>query len=326
MTQHDLTSSPSLVPLYAKAALMGPLHRIPGGGGGSSLPDSTYTLSDVVIEPDHLVAYQRVCGLRVTDVLPPTYLHILAFPLSMALMTERAFPFPLIGLVHVNNTITVRRPVRADETVSLTVHAGNLRPHPAGQQLDLLAEVQAGDEPVWSGVSTYLRRGAPSEHVAKPQRKQLDPQEGPLTMLRVAENIGRRYAAVAGDRNPIHLHALAAKGFGFPTAIAHGMWLAARVLAGLEGRLPDSLVHDVAFKTPVPLPSTVAIASVGSDAGWDLDVRSARNGKPHLTGTVRPLGLIGHRPHRLPVAGGHVAPGVVTLARRWSVGPLSGQL
>ncbi|MBE7188166.1 MaoC/PaaZ C-terminal domain-containing protein [Jatrophihabitans endophyticus] len=283
MTAHELTSSPSLLPLYAKAAATGPLHR------GTELPDSTYTLGDVTIDRDHLVAYQRVCGFRVADVLPPTYLHILAFPLSIALMTEQAFPFPLVGLVHVNNTITARRPVRADEPVSFTVRADNLRPHPAGHQLDLLAEARVGDEPVWSGVSTYLRRGTPPEGTEKPERRELDPQAGPLTTLRVPENIGRRYAAVAGDRNPIHLHALAAKAFGFPTAIAHGMWLAARVLAGLEGRLPDALVHDVSFKTPVPLPSTVSIASVPVDGGWDLDVRSARNGKPHLAGTVRPI-------------------------------------
>ena len=280
MSTRELTSSASLLPLYAKAALTGPLHR------GAALPDSSYLLSDVTIDRDHLVAYQRVCGFRVTDVLPPTYLHVLAFPLSIALMTEQAFPFPLVGLVHVNNTITAPRPVRADESVSFTVRADNLRPHPAGRQLDLLAEAHVGDEPVWSGVSTYLRRGGSTEASEKRARTELAPQAGPLTTLRVPENIGRRYAAVAGDRNPIHLHALAARAFGFPSAIAHGMWLAARVLAGLEGRLSDSLVHDVAFKTPVPLPSTVAIASVPSEDGWGLDVRSAKNGKPHLAGRI----------------------------------------
>ena len=101
------------------------------------------------------------------------------------------------------------------------------------------------------------------------------------------DDIGRRYAAVSGDRNPIHLHGLAAKAFGFRSAIAHGMWLKARALAALQGRLPEAMTVEVAFKTPVFLPSTIAVAATAAAAGWDLDVRNAGRGKPHLTGTVR---------------------------------------
>ncbi len=107
-----------------------------------------------------------------------------------------------------------------------------------------------------------------------------------MSLVRVPDDIGRRYGAVSGDRNPIHLHALTARAFGFPSAIAHGMWLKARTLAALEGRLPDACTVDVAFKTPVFLPSTVAIAAAPSASGWALDVRNAKSGKPHLTGTV----------------------------------------
>ncbi len=104
---------------------------------------------------------------------------------------------------------------------------------------------------------------------------------------RVPADIGRRYAAVSGDRNPIHLSKLTARLFGFPRAIAHGMWLAARTLAVLEGRLPDAGTVDVAFKAPVLLPSTIAIGARQVEGGWALDVRSARSSKPHLRGSVR---------------------------------------
>ena len=276
-----LTSAPSLGPLYAKAGLFGQLHR------GSTLPDSVYTLGDQTIDADHLLAYQKVCGFRVTDVLPPTYLHVLAFPVSVALMTERAFPFPLIGMVHVANSITVHRPVRADETVSFTVRAADLRPHPAGRQLDLLASAAIDGEEVWSGRSTYLRRGgAPKSSDPKPPKQLVEPL-GATSQVKVPDDIGRRYGAVSGDRNPIHLYGVTAKLFGFPSAIAHGMWLKARTLAALEGRLPAAYTVDVAFKTPVLLPSTIAISAAAANQGWTLDVRNARNGKPHLTGTIR---------------------------------------
>ena len=87
----SLTSSPSLGRLYARAAFTGPLHR------GNTLPDSVYALADQAIDPARLAAYQRICGFRVSDDLPPTYLHVLAFPLSVALMVEQSFPFPLLS-------------------------------------------------------------------------------------------------------------------------------------------------------------------------------------------------------------------------------------
>jgi hypothetical protein len=277
----ELTSPPSLLPLYAKAAATSPLHR-----GGESLPDSVYTLTDQRIDAAHLASFQQVCGYRVTDVLPPTYLHVLAFPLSVALMTERAFPFPLVGMVHVNNSITLARAVRADEAVDFEVRAAELRPHPAGRQFDLLAQATVEGEVVWSGRSTYLRREKSSGEKKSEKRPELDPQTGAASIVRVPAHIGRRYGAVSGDRNPIHLHNLTAKAFGFPSAIAHGMWLKARTLATLEGRLPDAFTVDVAFKLPVLLPSAVSVAAAQQNEGWTLDVRNAKSGKPHLAGTV----------------------------------------
>jgi hypothetical protein len=158
----ELTAAPSLGPLYARAAMTGPLHR------GGDLPDSVYTLAGVGVDRAHLAEYQRVCGFRTTDELPPTYLHILAFPLSVALMVEQRFPFPLVGTVHVNNAITVERPVTADETFALTVTSEALRPHPAGQQFDIVAKATVGGETVWSGRSTYLRRGGAKASEQRP--------------------------------------------------------------------------------------------------------------------------------------------------------------
>jgi acyl dehydratase len=278
----ELRSPPSLAPLYARAAITGPLHR------GESLPDSVYALGARPIDARHLAAYQRVCGFPVTDELPPTYLHVLAFPLSVALMVEQAFPFPLVGLVHVANSITVGRPVRAGEEVSFTVRAADLRPHPAGRQLDLVAQARVGDETVWSGRSTYLRRGGKPDGSPKRATRAAEAVPAPPAgaVIRAPENVGRRYGAVSGDRNPIHLHALTAKAFGFPRAIAHGMWLQARTLATLEGRLPDAFTVDVQFKTPVLLPSAIEVSTARVGSGWSLDVRGATSGKPHLSGAV----------------------------------------
>ena len=103
----------------------------------------------------------------------------------------------------------------------------------------------------------------------------------PAATWRVDAATGRRYAAVSGDVNPIHLYPWTARAFGFPRAIAHGMWTAARALAALEGRLPEALSYDVTFGKPLLLPSTVELRTRAVDGGWDVDVRS------HLTGAIR---------------------------------------
>ena len=99
--------------------------------------------------------------------------------------------------------------------------------------------------------------------------------------------MGRRYAAVSGDVNPIHLNPLAARLFGFRRAIAHGMWLKARCLAAFEGRLPDALTAEVEFKSPLLLPSTVDFTSHPQDGDWTFAVAEARSGRPHLNGSIQ---------------------------------------
>ncbi|SFJ52098.1 MaoC like domain-containing protein [Amycolatopsis sacchari] len=275
----ELKAAPRLAPLYAKALLP--------SRGGDTLPDAEYVRRDVEFDPRHVAAYDQVCGFRFGDELPATYPHMLAFPLQMALMTRPDFPFPLLGMVHVANRITQHRPVRLGDTVSVRVWAENLRPHEKGRQFDVLSEVSTSDSVVWTEVSTYLRRGGGGEKSA-PGKQLAAPS--PNAIWRVPSDIGRRYAEVSGDRNPIHLHPLTAKLFGFPSAIAHGMWTKARVLAAFEGRLPDAYTVDVRFKLPVLLPAKVAFTSWQTETGWAFELWNARKPKPHLEGTISPPG------------------------------------
>jgi acyl dehydratase len=168
----------------------------------------------------------------------------------------------LLGAVHIENRITVSRPIALDETLDVSVWAEALRPHRRGRQVDLVSEVSVAGRVVWHGVSTYLSRG--SEHPEAPSSEPpaLDSLAGVSTgpTWRLGEGTGRSYAAVSGDWNPIHVHALAARPLGFPTAIAHGMYSYARVLAALGPRLPESgLTSRVWFRKPVRLPSTVRV-------------------------------------------------------------------
>jgi acyl dehydratase len=276
MTVKELHDAPSLPSLYAKALLP--------HGGGETLPETVYVRPDIEVAAGHLAAYNQVCGFRLADELPATYPHLLVFPLQLALMTERAFPFPLLGLVHVANRITRHRPVRLGERYTARVRAGNLRQHEKGRQFDLVSELSTEDCPVWTEVGTYLRREGGSGGSDR-RRDQLTAPV-PTAVWRVPPDIGRRYAEVSGDRNPIHLHPLTARPFGFRSAIAHGMWTKARALAAFEGRLPDSYTVDVRFKLPVPLPAKTAFTAWRDGDGWAFELWDSRKPRPHLEGVI----------------------------------------
>ena len=253
-------------------------------GDGSTVPMVEYRAEDRRLDLVRLARYQRLCGFAVSSAVPSTFVHVQTFPLSMALMGAPDFAFPLLGLVHVHNRITQLRPLDAAETLDLRVWAGHLRDHPAGRQVDIEAEASVAGETVWRGVSTYLHRTHPP--AARPDRTDAPPPPPAVAYWRLAADLGRRYAAVSGDRNPIHLSRLSARAFGFPRAVAHGMWLNARILGAVESRLPAAYTVDVAFKTPTFLPSGVAFDANRTDDGWRLGLRNARSGKPHLAATV----------------------------------------
>jgi acyl dehydratase len=256
--------------LYARI-LLGAVRRRP-----SELPPDELTRT-VEVDRDALAAYDRVCGFRLRDELPATYPHVLAFPLAMELMASGSFPFSPLGLVHIGNRIDQLRPIGAGEPLDLRVWAERLAPHDRGTQFELAAEAAAGGEVVWRDRSTYLHRetaGGAGKDGSEPP-----PASAVWT---VPGDIGRRYARVSGDANPIHLHALTAKALGQPTAIAHGMWTKARCLAALEGSLPAAFAVDVRFKRPLRLPARAAF----SYADGAFAVHDARSGAPHLEGRV----------------------------------------
>jgi acyl dehydratase len=294
-----LESSPSILPLYARAALpMIPgaslLPFVPGGGG--EIPDGLdLELAGVTAEAADVAAYAKVCGFTLRDTLPPTYPHMLAFPLHMAVMSDGSFPFGAVGLVHVENSIAQKRPIGIDEEMTIRVRPTKLQPHPKGKTFSLETEVLVDGTVVWESTSTMLRRGGSSNGEAPKKGKStkgfdsLDAAAPSSAEWKLAGDLGRRYAGVSGDRNPIHMHSLTAKPLGFPGAIAHGMWTKARALAQLGSELPDSFEVEVRFRKPILLPARVLFAEQDSGKEILFAIRDAKKGTPHLDGHVRPL-------------------------------------
>ncbi len=307
MATVELDALPDLGGLLAGAAwsaLPGPLGSSAGDDAGAGLPDTHVVVRGIPIDLDDTADYADVCGFRLRSAVPVTQPHLLGFPLGVWLMTRHDFPFSLLGLVHVANRIDAHDHVHVGDEVDVTARLGGLRAHDRGTAFDTVVEVARGGRVVWSSTSTYLRRGSAPEGLDVDGADRRDGDAGPTFAVATAPDattvdpttltftatwslpgdLGREYGSVSGDRNPIHLSAVSAKAFGFPRAIAHGMWTTAASLAGL-GELPRPCAIDVAFKKPVLLPGRVVYATERRGDGWALGLRN-RDGLPHLAGVV----------------------------------------
>lgn len=247
------------------------------------LPSRAVVVEDLAQDERRAADYARLTGFGVGDVVPATWLHVLTFPLQAHLMAQPDFPFPLAGIVHVTNDITMHRPVRVDERLRLRVEATDLASHRKGATFDLVGRIHVGDELVWEGRSNYLATGAKLDG-DPPATERLTAPEVPASQRwRLPANLGRQYAKVSGDTNPIHLSPLTSRLFGFPRPIIHGMWTHSRALAAFGGQLPGAYRVRVQFTKPILLPNKVGFASDGNAfavVGTD--------GKPRLVGELTP--------------------------------------
>ncbi|GGS63492.1 MaoC/PaaZ C-terminal domain-containing protein [Streptomyces cinerochromogenes] len=274
-----LDAAPALAPLLARGALRSPFKR-PAPGAG--FPRTRLVLPGVRVDLAKLAAYERVCGFATgAPELPVTYPHVLGFPLAMRLMSGRDFPLPLLGLVHTSIEIERGAAPAADGEYDVEVRVEGLAPHRRGTEATVATALCSRGEPVWTSRSTYLARHRTGTVTAPEPRGDTGARLPVVAEWNLGDDVGRRYGAASGDRNPIHLSPLTARLFGFPRAIAHGMWTVARCLAA-HGT-PDAAEVRVRFRAPVLLPGTVVY---GADGSGRFELRG-EDGRVHLTGEVR---------------------------------------
>ena len=256
------------------------------------MPDWTVRVAGLSFDRAQIAAYNALCGFQRLDTVPMTWPQVLATPLYLNLMTRPGFPLPLMGLVHVRNSIEMRRELSIDENFDVSVSLGASREVRAGLELDLVISFSELDGDVlWKATMTLLKRGPKREDDA-PAAKSSTPQteSGLAQYLKISapEDIGRRYARISQDFNPIHLYATSARLFGFKRAIAHGLWTKARVLAELSPRLAKApRLFDVQFRQPLLLPGRASLRYVQEPARIDFSLLEAAGGKVHLAGTLR---------------------------------------
>lgn len=287
----DLSDVPSFPAVYAAA--LTPRRGRAASRRDPVLPEVTYRVRSVRVDAERAASFDHLMGGPATELVHPGVLHVLSFPVSLALMARGDFPFPLLGLVHLRNQVLQHRPVTVGEKVDVECRVRDLQPHRKGRTFEAVSTILSRDgQIIATDVSTYLAKGgsgsgdvhgvngadatggpdsapggAPNASGDAPnaargvgtRRRSFEPPR-PTGRWKLAADIGRRYGEVSGDVNPIHMSGLSAKAFGFPKAIAHGMYTASRAFTESRVDLSRPLRWDVSFDAPVTLPGTLLVS------------------------------------------------------------------
>jgi acyl dehydratase len=289
VTRMEFDTLPSMGGAMRKALFS----RKSGLAEGQTIPRIEAVAQGVSADSARVSAFRKVCAYPEGDRLPTTFPHLLATPLHLAMVTSPAFPLRALGVVHVTQKIVQYRPITSGSKLDVSCHIEGHRPAKRGVEFDMVTEIFEGGELVWEAVSTALSMTASKgKSGPRPERPRPAPGSPPnrerSTIWRIPVDMGRRYAKVSGDGNPIHLYKWSAKLFGFKRAIIHGMWSLARCLAELDRHLPEEPVQvDVAFKRPIFMPSSVLFSMQTNEAGIEFDVMTRDGAKPHMSGTAK---------------------------------------
>ncbi len=252
--------------------------------GKGDLPDRTIVLENQSITPQQVKKYNKVCGFEHALIIPATFLHTYAFSLHTYLLTQIDSPFPVLGMIHLANTIRQHRPLYVGEHFTMQCSFGNLIAHNKGQGFEIFSKVFVNQKLIWEDASIYFHKGKEGIGTVL----EMDIEELNDNCIKktwnLSSNLGLEYAQASGDFNPIHLHPFSAKLFGFQRHIIHGMWTKAKVLAELEKQVSDSFEMSVAFKTPIFLPASVIFRYEKDKKGFNFDVVDKHQEKPHLRG------------------------------------------
>jgi hypothetical protein len=280
MIVSGIKHSLSLLPLYVKSLAKRNKKK------GDQLPDEVFEKKNFKIDIDHLNAYRELCGFVNQLDVPAPYLHLPAFDMQLSLLTHPEFPYASMGMVHLSNTIKVYNSISETDVLDYAVKFLERKEHPKGVVLPMLTTVKRGEELVWEEVSEFLKI-YPKAEKSKKTSEEEDWQNADELYWFFPDGLGRKYALISGDFNPIHLYDFTARFFGFKKAIVHGMFTKARAVASLADFMPEApYTLQVSFKLPLYLPEKVTLKYIKTDQKLLFKAVSAQDERPFLEGMI----------------------------------------
>ena len=251
-----------------------------------SVPGIAVVQRRIAIDEEHLNRYQRITNNPISTSLPPLYLQVYSLPVQLFLLTHEQCGVKVMGLVHLSNEVSQFRRVAAHENIELINHFEPVGTHKRGWLIRIVTCAYVDGELVSKAQATSLA-AARHTQTANWQNMQREDQLEEREVWQLNAALGRNYAKISGDYNPIHLYPVTARMFGFKRQIAHGMWSKARALSALTSEL-DTFHCRVDFKRPVFLPSQVKLMASQGEQALGFALHSTKD-TPHLVGSISPM-------------------------------------
>lgn len=236
------------------------------------LPQRIYSQTGLLSAKKY-TAYCAMTQWKDAVVLHPCFIQMCSLPLQMQCLLDPKSPFALLGLVHIRNQIVQLSGCRLDAQTEMRARFNAIRAHTAGWEIDIeVTAIQQGCV-VYTATSTYLSR-VRAPHVAPRKRTEKratasDSGFEDTGTLHALDGTGRSYASLSGDFNPIHLHAVSARLFGFKRAIAHGMWSLATsyaLYARNQQSVENAVMLSCEFARPLMLPGEARVLVKAPDS------------------------------------------------------------
>ena len=209
-------------------------------------------------------------GLAAKDApLPPTLPCLWETALALELLSVAGVGLPRGGLIHLESEVLPLRAMYAGERFRSRVELERVEAHARGKLLVLRSRCwnSPGQLCQESVVKLLARSAAPPPPRAVPPTAP-DPEEQQswraLLEWSLPANLGRRYARVSGDYNPIHLWPWSARLMGYRRPLLHGFCIEAMVahalIAELLGGNPRALRRlQIYFRSPLFIPARVRL-------------------------------------------------------------------
>jgi len=276
---YEFTARPSVAAYMTRAFWPGFLRR--------PLPFPPVSARWRAMSPDplRLARFLAATGLERQATLPVTYLHVLAFPLQMVVLTAPAQPLPIWRVLQIRNRLLQHRPIPPVATLDAAVTVSSQRILEKGVELDLHLTVEDGAGVAWEALTTCYYRGRfgapdPASPLAAPP-----PEPGAEI---AAWGAGRghplRFAHASGDYNGVHTWGAYARLLGFRGAFFHPHAVVGQCLARLPPLRAPAQRIDLWFKGPVYHGSAVRLSAATRAAGLDFALRERDDPRPALLG------------------------------------------
>ena len=224
------------------------------------------------ISSAHMRKLKEVCHVT-GNTIPLLYPAVTLFYPVAKLLTSSHYPFPAIGGIHTANKTILHRKLHENDQLRMSLEPRKEVVHAKkGSEVQLTSKlfetVNGADCVVWENSMTLLVQH--KYHLTQKENINTwcEPLPSDLKELfqdtwQLEPSVAKNYAGVSQDYNPIHLHDLGAKLFGYSNIIIHGMYMLTRASAECQRILEEKhalkypLEVSTKFQRPCTLPQKV---------------------------------------------------------------------